>query len=92
MHCVAVKPADDNYNAKLTAYRACEAAKIPIPNELVEFFGDTRPDDTGVIRALDFPTEHESCRKWRDDSSEGYQVDITRLPPGTRYVRFYCSW
>lgn len=93
MHCLAVKPADEKYKKMAAAYRACEEAGISPPQDVVEFFNHEEPDDTGTTVTLGgYDSKHPSCEKWRDDSTEGFQVDITRLPEGTRYVRFYCSW
>lgn len=90
MHVLAVKPADEEYQRKASAYRACEAARVLIPQELVDFFGGEEPDSTGTTMSID--RLHEICAPWKEDSSQGFQVDITKLPPGTRFVRFYCSW
>lgn len=94
MHCVAVKPADDNYRRMLAAYRACEEAGISPPEAVLDFFNGEDPDETGITQDLgsQYRDIHESCTKWRDDGREGFQVDVTKLPPGTRFVRFYCSW
>ncbi len=90
MHVLAVKPADDEYKRKAAAYRACDAARVPVPQELVDFFDGAEPDDTGMTQSIN--GKHESCESWVDASSQGFQVNVTKLPPGTRFVRFYCSW
>lgn len=97
MHVLAVKPADENYKRKAEAYRACKAARIPIPAELEEFFDGGEPDPTGVTQHLGHgytkPSElHPSVAKYKAEMEEGFEVDITKLPEGTRFVRFYCSW
>jgi hypothetical protein len=97
MHCEAVKPADENYKRKAEAYRACEAAGIGIPDELLKFFDDEPPDATGTKQTLgtghSAPDNlHPSCAKYKADMEEGFEVDITKLPEGTRFVRFYCSY
>lgn len=93
MHCLAVKPADAEYMKKLAAYRACVIAHISVPQELVDFFGGEDPDEEGAtITLAGYRSEHVSCEEWSDDGRTGFQVDITKLPEGTRFVRFYCSW
>lgn len=89
MHVAAVKPADENYERKAAAYWACDKARVPIPQELVDFFDGGEPDATGTTTALE---RHESCADFNEDASQGFQVDVTKLPAGTRFVRFYCSW
>jgi hypothetical protein len=96
MHAYAVKPADENYQRKAAAYRACEAARIPIPRELVDFFNGEQPDPTGVAVHIGsghgVTQAHPCCARFCDSSREGFEVDITKLPEGTRFVRFYCAW
>lgn len=94
MHVYAMKPADENYKKMLAAYRACEDAGIPPPGAVLDFFNGEEPDETGATQSLSGYRmgQHDSCVFWSDDSSEGFQVDITKLPPGTRFVRFVCSY
>jgi hypothetical protein len=94
MHVYAVKPADENYKRKAEAWRACKAAGISIPQDLASFFGDEEPDPTGMTQHLghDHRIDHQSCVKFTDDSRQGFEVDITKLPEGARFVRFVCSW
>jgi hypothetical protein len=94
MHCFAVKPSDDNYRRKAEAYRACEAAGISIPDELAKFFDHRRPDPTGTTQEIGNDYDkvlHPSCVTYNGDMQEGFEVDITKLPDGTRFVRFYCA-
>ena len=94
MHVYAVKPADENYKRKAEAYRACVAAGVPVPPALITFFDGEDPDPRGTAQHLghDARVEHPSCTKFTDDSRTGFEVDITKLPEGTRFVRFVCSW
>lgn len=96
MYAYAVKPADEEYQKKATAYRALEAAGLNIPRELEAFFDWNGPDPTGTtVRLGEGPpakSDHECCERFHDDGRDGFQIDITKLPEGTRYVRVYCSW
>src|SRR5678815_619900 len=97
MHCVAVKPPDEDYQRRAAAYMACDKAGIPIPKELDDFFGGEGPDPIGTTQHLGHGDSasthmHPSCAKYTADMESGFEVDITKLPPGTRFVRFYCSW
>lgn len=97
MHVFAVKPADENYRRKAEAYRACDSAGIPIPAELDAFFGGDGPDPTGTLQHLGHghtqPKDlHPSVAKYKAEMEDGFEVDITKLPEGTRFIRFYCSW
>lgn len=85
---VGVVPADEDYKKKVAAYRACEAAGVKIPPELDKFFDYESPKDLGLERDLH---RHACSKEFRDDYREGYLVDVTQLPPGTRYLRVYLS-
>lgn len=93
-HVLAIKPADEKYMKMKAAWDACEAAGIPVPEEVERFFGGEKPDESGMTVSLgsQYGKLHESVEKWTDDMREGFQVDITKLPPGVRFVRFYCSY
>lgn len=90
MNIYAVKPADDDYKRKSAAWRACDSAGIPVPKELDEFFNGEEPDPTGTV--IDIADEtgeslHASCKQLDAEDSWTFEVDITKLPKGTRYVR-----
>lgn len=100
LYAQAILPANDEYKAKAQAYRACEIAGIPIPQQLVDFFGDSPPDDDGTVFPLfanhlggHVAQKHECAVRWTDgEMLDGIQIDVTKLPSGTRYVRFYGAW
>lgn len=88
MHVVALKSPTPDFEKKRQAYFACKAACIPIPRELEKFFNDREPDGrAGIGMEIDVPHE-----KWAARASEGFEVDITKLPEGVTHIRFYCSW
>jgi len=93
MHVYAIKPADEDYRRKAEAYRACRAAGVRIPDQLSMFFNGEEPDPTGMTQQLDDSRNaHPSCATYRRDGEDGFEIDIAKLPEGTRFIRFYCSW
>ena len=95
MYCFAVKSADETYRRKAEAFRACEAAGVSIPDDLAKFFNHEKPDSTGTTQELgsDYAKElHPSCTRYKANMEKGFEVDITKLPEGTRFVRFYCAY
>jgi hypothetical protein len=88
-HVVGIRPADDDYKKKLAALEACEAAGVEPPIQIRKFFGSARPNRTGEEVILD---KHECVQTYRDESREGFTVDLQLLPEGVRYVRFYNSY
>lgn len=97
----AVKPADDKYKQMATAWRACEAAAVDIPESVLKYFNNERPDDVGVVVDLSNGSlqranaKRHHCIIEHDATEHGrvfYDVDVTLLPVGTRYVRFEIGW
>lgn len=71
------------------AWDACKASGLEPPDELQEFFDWRDPSDAPGVEI----TLEEPCAKeWKDEYREGYEVDITALPKGVRFIRFFCSW
>lgn len=88
MHVVGFRPADDKWNKMKAAWDACEAAGLPIPEEVENYFEDEYPGDKpGMEVELG-----EAVQELNREGEEGYQVDVTKLPDGVRFIRFYCSW
>lgn len=90
MHVVGYRPADDEWKRKKAVWDACKAAGVNLPKEVDDFFDSSDPGDSpGMEVAL----MGKGAERWDGNSSrEGFQVDVEALPPGVRYVRFYCSW
>jgi len=32
------------------------------------------------------------CKAWNDESREGFEIDIDKLPEGVRFIRIYNSY
>ncbi len=88
-HVVAFKAPDETWLRMKVIYDACRAAKVDPPKEVDKFFNYEAPDDTGVSINLE---NHECCEEWFKEDHAGYQIDVTKLPPGTTHVRVYNSW
>jgi hypothetical protein len=63
-------------------------------------FGYKDPDTQEQIEQIDFELYdlyegtnlEEYVLEWRENSSSGYEVDLSKLPPGLTRIRFYNSW
>lgn len=88
-HVIGIVPADAEYKKKLAAYKACQEAGVPIPMKITDFFRNEPPNEDGMEIELD---EDPSCEKYSADMQDGFTIDITMLPTGVRFVRFYNSY
>lgn len=88
MHVVGFKPPDEKWKQMKAVHDACTKAGLDVPREVERFFNDGPPDENGVeVREEQLPV-----KEWRDESREGFELDVTKLDPTIKVVRFYCSW
>lgn len=87
-HVDGVRPPDDKWKAMKKAYEACEAAGIEIPKEIQEFFGYDEPDPDGVIVEIE---NTMAVGEFDDDTHWGFTVELDKLPPDVKIVRFWVS-
>jgi len=86
-HVVAFRPPDERWHNMKFVYDACVQAGIPIPDEVENFFNGEEPDESGVEIDID-----NILQKWGDDSRDGYQLELSRLPKEITIIRFYNAW
>lgn len=89
LYIKGIVPADDQYFKMKTAYEACEAAGLDIPSEIQAFFGYETPEAEGQVIDLEL---HESLSNYDAEEREGFDVDLSKLPPHLKVLRFYIRW
>ncbi len=88
-HVIGVRPPDEKWKEMKDIWDACEKGDISTPDEVLEFFNYEPPDKDGVL--VDLDTE-SGVVDWREDDSEGYQIEILKLPANIKFVRVYNAW
>lgn len=83
-HVIGFVPPDETWQKMKAIYDACEAAGIEPPQEVEDFF-DGEPDPQG--QEMEIPH-----RKWEADAREGFEIDVSAIPPQVKVIRFYNSW
>jgi hypothetical protein len=80
-------------------YDACVAAEVAAPEEVMNFFNGESPDENGVTVPLEQWSYlgreyHEAVAPLGegDHQTRGYLVDITKLPPDVKWLKFENSW
>jgi len=85
-----VIPADTHYKKMAAIWHQCEDAKVTIPKEVVNFFHGEPPDDDGILIDLE---QLPCCKVYSgEESAEGVEIDISRLPENVKKIRFYNSF
>lgn len=91
-HVVGFIPPDEKWLKMRAIFDACKAANVGLPEEVDEFFGGETPDDRGREVDERAMVKAGAIREWKDDSREGFELDVSKLPPDVKFVRFYNSW
>ena len=89
---VGFKPPNETWLRMKAVWDACAQAHVEPPREVQLFFDYQEPQPHGVRITAQQLTEHGALREWRDDCSEGYEIDVLKLPKDVTVVRFYNSW
>ena len=84
---VGIIPADDKYKKMKAIYDLCREQDIDVPTEVSVFFNEDEPDESGMVVDLE-----DVAHKWSDENSEGYEIDIDKIPKNIKTIRFYNSW
>lgn len=72
----------------------CMENKVSLPAEVSNYFNVRHEPDTWMFDeklsiALEEGVHYEN---WHDESSRGFEVDLTKLPKGVTKLRFYNNW
>jgi len=86
-YIVAFRPPDETFKKMKTVSDACIKAGVDLPTEVSRFFGDSESDPKGV--EIDIK---DAIEEWTGDMSQGFQVDLGKLPKDVKYIRFYNQW
>jgi hypothetical protein len=89
-HVSGFRPPDERWRQMKAVYDASKAAGLDPPEEVMEFFGWSAPDEAGVEVDLD---GSGAVREWKGDFSRaGFEIDVRNLPSDLHILRFYNSW
>ena len=81
-------PENKHWQAMERAYHACEAAGIPIPDEVDEYFqGEPPPRDAG--QPIDISAAVDD---YKGEMEEGFDITLGDLPEGVFMIRVVNSY
>ena len=79
---------DQTYKKMLSVFKSCIDAEIEIPEQVDLFFGGD-----GIDNEIEYPLEVQfNPREWRDDYSEGFEIDVDEIPNGVKTIRVKISY
>lgn len=88
MQVVGFIPADEHWKKMKSAWDACKAIGVEPPLPVSVFFDYQDPGDAP---GKEVPIMGKGAKKWRDVYRDGYEIDITALPEGVRFLRFFLA-
>lgn len=96
---LGVVPNDADWKRMKNVYDACKDAGVSVPDEVEKFFDYTKPDESGaIIQFREWEDEssksspHVAITKWRAECSDGYEIDLSKLPTKVKLLRCYISY
>jgi len=86
---LGLKPADKKWKAMQKAWKACETAGVPVPEEVRSFFNGDIPDPKGVEVNI-----NEAVTEWDEDEHgrRGTDIDISKIPPDVTIIRILVTY
>lgn len=85
------RPPDATFKKMVAAYKALVEANLPIPEELSEWFGERDPVEE-QLEGIEVNIDEAVRRVGGVDMENIWEVDITKLPEGVRFIRFTNSY
>lgn len=84
---------DPEYQRHKKVLMVCREEGVSLPLETAKYFDDTHASeyllDSKLARELEKGFHYT---EYSDESSQGFEVDLTKLPKGVTKLRFYNSW
>jgi hypothetical protein len=93
-HIQAFTPdTDAEYQKHKKVFLVCLEADISLPKETAEYFGTENPEEWALDEKLSVDLEEDvHYKEWSEDSSQGFELDLTKVPKGVTKIRFYNNW
>jgi len=88
-HVVGIRRPDAKWTQMKAVWDACKLAEVDPPEEVEEFFNYRSPDPSGIMVELG---GNPGVRAFSDEMSQGFEVELDKLPKNVTAVRFYNSW
>lgn len=82
-------PPDKKWKEMKAVYDACEKAGVGLPIDVDAFFDGEIPHDKGAVINL---MDHSAITPVMEEMTDGYEVEIAKLPKNVKFIRIYISW
>jgi len=87
-----IVPADEHFKKMKDLYDKCKEMGVSQPKEVMDFFGDDEPpDDSGLLVWME-EGQDLAVVEYFSDGQSGFEIDIAKLDPKIKRLRFVNSW
>lgn len=86
-HIIGFRNPDEKWQKMKGVWDSCLNAGIKIPIEVLDFFDDEIPDNSGIRVSLD-----KCAYGYTSDTKNGYEVELEQLPENVNRIRFWNEW
>ncbi len=84
---------DPEYQKHREILLFCHKQEVSLPKETSDYFGILFPQPYILYDILEKELQAGfHYTDWHDESSKGFEVDLTKLPAGVTKLRFYNNW
>ena len=84
---------DAEFKKHKTILLMCSENEVSLPKETAEYFGSEDAEEYLLDEKLEIELEEDVHYKdWSDEGSQGFEVDLLKLPKGVTKLRFSNSW
>ena len=84
-----IKPPDEKWRKMKDVWDSCIKAGVAVPKDVIDFFGDTSPDEKGVVEDI---TLYDYVRKFETDYQDGVEIELDKISPDVKFLRVYISY
>lgn len=92
-HVIAFRDMDGEFKRILEAKKFCDERHLSYPKEVEAYFrGYAGISENGLREQFLTVNIDTILTRWQDESSAGYELEVTQLPKEVKILRFYNSW
>jgi hypothetical protein len=92
-HINGVRDLDGQFAAMMAVKLACEAAGIGFPDEVKDYFGaEVEESEEYLRREMEAVDIEDAVREYSRVGTNGWKIDLAKLPEGVKAIRFENSY
>lgn len=91
-HVIGVRDLDGAFAKMIAAKVACEEAGIPYPQQIINYFLHAGESEDYLRREMESIDITVAVTQYNRKGTDGFEVDLSKLPDGVKSIRFENSY